>query len=111
ANALRKSRTSSIARDQAATSETIPGDEPADNTAGKDEEQQQEQTAEHKWPILSIVGDLLIQPDERQGADWRSPEVVHAAEDRHNDHLGRFRPEDVIGEDTAVEDAVERASE
>src|SRR5277367_1998005 len=111
ANDLRRSRTSSIASDQPPARQAKSGNEPADNAAGKHEQQHQQQTAEHKRPILGIVGDLLVEPNQRQGADRRSPEIIHAPEDGHNNDLGRFRPEHIIGKDTAAKDAVERAGE
>src|SRR5665213_1925391 len=85
--------------------------EPAEDAARKGEQQHQEDRPEHERPILGVVGDLLVEPNEGQRADRRSPEIIHAAEDRHDQHLGRFRPEHVIGEDAAAEDAVERPGE
>src|SRR5580704_4281805 len=91
-----------------ATSSTAPSPrslpqqvETADDAAGKDEQKHQKDRAEHERPILGIVGDFLVEPDDRQRADRRPPEIIHPAEDRHDHHLGRFRPEHVVGEDAA----------
>ena len=102
-------RPQASARDQPPAPTGESGDDPADDAAGKDEQQHQQDRAEHERPILGVVGDLLVEPDQRRGADRRSPEIAHAAEDRHDHDLGRFRPEHIIGEDAAAEDAVERA--
>src|SRR6185437_11922576 len=83
--------------------------QPANDAAGEREEQHQQDDAEDEGPILRVGGDLLVEPDQREGANRRSPEIIDAAEDRHDQHFGRFRPEDVIGEGAAVEDPVECA--
>src|SRR5690348_6012053 len=106
---LRSLRTSSIAGADTAAEQAETGDDAADDAAREEKEEDQQQAAEHKWPIFGVSGDLLVEPDERQGTHRRSPEIVHAAKDRHDDDLGRFRPEDVVGKDTAAENAVERA--
>src|SRR5579872_4776817 len=82
--------------------------QPADNAAGEEEQQYQQNDAEDKRPVLRVVGDRLVEPDQRGGADRRAPEKADAAEDGHDHHLGRFRPEHVIGKDPSAEDAVER---
>ena len=61
----------------------------------------------------SVYGDdLLVQPeisDER--AERRAVERAHAAEQRHDQHLGRLGPVGEVGEDAAVEDAEQPAGE
>src|SRR5215472_17727263 len=111
ANALCKSCTSSIAARDPVAGEAKAGDEATNDAAGKDEEQHQQNCTEHERPIFGIGGDLLVEPNQRQRADRRPPEKVHAAEDGHDDHLGRFRPENVVGKDAAAEEAVERPGE
>src|SRR5579871_3803998 len=107
AKLLCSSRTSSIAARYDPLQTRHSGHHPADQPAGKHKQQNEEQAAEHKRPILGVVGDLLVEPNKRRRPDRRPPEVIHAAEDRHDDDLGRFRPEYVIGKDAAAEDAVE----
>src|SRR5579871_3668677 len=77
----------------------------ADNSAGEDEQQDQKYDPEHERPVLGVGRDLLIEQYERRGADHRSPEVIDAAENGHDHHLGRFRPVDEVGKDAAIEDA------
>src|SRR6516164_8445997 len=107
ANALCKSWTSSIAARDPAPGETKSGDNAADDAAGEHEQQHQQNGAEDERPVFGIGGDLLIEPDQRHRADRRPPEKIHSAEDRHDDHLGRFRPEYIVGKHTAAEQAVE----
>src|SRR6185312_13787219 len=83
----------------------------ADNPPGKHEQQDQEDRAQHERPILRVVGDFLVEPNQGQRADRRSPEEIHAAEDRHDHDLGRFGPEDKVGEDAAAENPVQRTGE
>src|SRR5271166_2020179 len=101
---LRSLRTSSIAADDAAPGQAKSRREPADDAAGKGVEQHDQQRAEDERPIFGIGCGLLVQPHQRQCTNRRSPEIVHAAENCHDHDFGGFRPEDVIGENPAVED-------
>src|SRR5579863_7852288 len=111
AKLLLRERTSSIARRQIMPQAAEAGDKPADDAAGECEQQHQQDHAEDERPILRVVGDLLVEPDEGQRPDRRAPEKFDAAEDRHDDDLGGFRPEHIVGEDAAAENAVQRAGE
>src|SRR5215467_13413789 len=85
--------------------------EAADDATREAEQQHEQDGAEHERPVLRVVGDHLVEPDQGRGANRRSPEIAYAPEDCHDDDLRRFRPEDIIGEHTAAEDAVERAGQ
>src|SRR5579863_595286 len=108
---LLRLRISSTAWRKPMTELAISGDESAHDAAGEGIEQYQQDRAEDERPIFGIVGDLLVEPHQREGANRRAPEIVHAAEDGHDHDLGGFRPEDVVGENAAIEDTVERARE
>src|SRR6185437_7535318 len=85
--------------------------ETADDAAGEDEKQHQQDDAEHERPVFRVGGDLVVEQNERSGADHGPPEMLHAAEDGHDHHFGRFRPVDEIGEDAAAGDAEERSGD
>src|SRR5690242_1454369 len=61
----------------------------ADDPDGGGEQQDQEDRAEHKRPVMRVGGDGLVQPDQHRGAHRRPPEIAHAAEDGHDHDLGR----------------------
>src|SRR2546425_3134323 len=79
--------------------------------AGKAEQQDDQDSAEHERPVLGVRDDLLVQEDQHQGPDARPVEAPHAAEERHDEHFGRLRPVCEVGEDAPVEDAEESAGE
>ena len=68
-------------------------------------------SAEDQRPVLGVGDDLLVEPDQHEGAHARPVERAHAAEERHDQHLGRLGPVREVGEDAAVEDAEEAAGE
>src|SRR5258705_1211201 len=80
---FRTSRTSSMralfAR-EAAANERGGAREPA----GADEEQGDEDDAEDERPVLGVGHDLLVQPEQHEGAQGGAEEGAHAAEQRHN---------------------------
>src|SRR5215813_8863596 len=84
ANDLRSLRTSSIAADDAVPHQAKNRREPADDAAGKGVEQHDQQSAQDERPIFGKGRGLLVQPDQRQRADRRSPEIIHAAENCHD---------------------------
>src|SRR6202162_5210630 len=79
--------------------------------AGEDEEQHDEDDAEDERPVLRVGDDLLVQPDEDEGAQRRADEGAHAAQERHDQHLGGLGPVREVGEDAPVEDAEKPARE
>ncbi len=87
------------------------GRQTADDAAREGEQQHEQDGPEHERPVLGVGRGLLVEQHERRRADHRSPEMIDAAEDGHDHHLGRFRPVDVVGEDAAVEDAEQRAGD
>src|SRR6266545_657403 len=104
---LRRSRTSSTGhspRDAPSQAERR-----ARDAAREDEEQHDEDDPEDERPVLRVGDDLLVQPEEDQGAQSRAEEGAHAAQERHDQHLGGLGPVGEVGEDAAVEDAEERA--
>src|SRR5262245_29603745 len=107
-NDLEMPETSSIAQPLQVLPQQI---ETADDAAREAEQQDEQDGAEHERPVLRIVGDHLVEPDQPRGANRRSPEIAYAPEDRHDDDLGGFRPENIIGKHTAAEDAIERAGQ
>src|SRR5262249_58351605 len=78
--------------------------EAADDAAREAEQQDEQDGAEDERPVLRIVGDHLVEPDQRRGANRRSPKIAYAPEDRHDDDLGRFRPENIISEHAQAEE-------
>src|SRR5690348_6839065 len=84
---------------------THAGNDAADDAAGEGEEQHQQDDTEHERPVFRVGGDLVVEQDQRRSADHRPPEMLHAAEDGHDHHFGRFRPVDEIGEDAAARNA------
>src|SRR5687768_16951225 len=100
-NDLRMSRTSSTARPQ----KPVPrGVERAHDAAREHEEQHDQDAAQDEGPVLRVRGDLLVQHEQNERADGRPVEVPHAAEDGHDEHLGRLRPVREVREHTTVED-------
>src|SRR5678815_1802669 len=101
---FRRSRTSSMRA-------PLPPEAPADQRngarepAGEDEEQGDEDDAEDERPVLRVGHDLLVQPEQHEGADGGAEEGAHAAEQRHDEHLGRLGPVGEVRKDAAVEDA------
>ena len=47
----------------------------ADDAAGKDEQQHDQDRAEDERPVLRVGGDLLVEQDQHRGADRRAPEM------------------------------------
>src|SRR5581483_1488874 len=80
-------------------------DQGAGDAAGEDEEQDDQHHAHREGPILGVGGDLLVEHDEGGSPDGRPPECAHAAEDGHDQRLGRLGPVAEVGEHAAVEDA------
>src|SRR5712692_5184547 len=103
-NAFRTPRTSSTPGSSEPAAEAA---QRPDDAARKREQQDDEQRAEDERPVLRVRRDLLVQHEQDQRADGRAVEIPHAAEDRHDEHLGRFRPVGEVGKDAAVEDAEE----
>src|SRR6516165_3373410 len=105
-NDLEMSEISSIAR----LLETPPQrDDAADDAAREAEQQHQQDRAQHERPVFGVLGDLLVEQDEGRRADRRPPEIAGTAKDGHDEDFGRFGPENIVGENPAAEDAVERA--
>src|SRR6266850_5574668 len=106
---LRSSRTSSTRR---------PPREPAPETkggardpSGKDEEEHDEDGAEDEGPVLRVRDDLLVEPEEHEGAQGRAEEGAHAPQECHDQHLGGLGPGGEVREDASVEDAEEAAGQ
>src|SRR5882762_1851903 len=108
-NALRRSRTSSTPRPRPRTSPERGGR--AGESAREAEQQDDEHRAEHERPVLGVRDDLLVEQDQGQRPDAGTEEGTHAAEERHDQHLGGLGPVGEVGEDAAVEDAEEPAGE
>src|SRR5713226_3663900 len=106
-NALRTSRTSSMARAQARHR----GRQRPDDAAREGEEDHGQHRAEDEGPVLGVRGELLVQHEQDERAHRGAPEAPHPAEQRHDQHLGRLRPVGEVGEDAAVEDAEEATAE
>src|ERR1700675_2329620 len=107
---LRTSRTSSMRAPLALE----PGGEErngAREPAGEDEEQGDEDDAEDERPVLRVGHDLLVQPEQHEGAEGGAEEGPHAAEQRHDQDLGRLGPVGEVRKDPAVEDAEESPGE
>src|SRR3974390_798654 len=112
ANDLERPRTSSTdGPSLLAAKPSYAGGQAACDSPREDEQQDDKDGAEHKRPIFGVGGDLLVEQHERRRSDDRTPEMIDAAENGHDHHLGRFRPVDIIGEHTAVEDAEQGASD
>src|SRR5262245_38812467 len=75
--------------------------------AGEAEQQDDQDDAEHERPVLRVRDDLLVQQNQRQRADAGPPERAHAAEQRHDEDLGRLGPVREVGKHAAIEDAEE----
>src|SRR5687768_2070645 len=88
-NDLRMSRTSSTARPQQAVAGGV---ERAHDPTRKHEEEHDQDGAEDERPVLRVRRDLLVQHQQHERADGGSVEVAHAAEDRHDQHLGGLGP-------------------
>src|SRR5262245_33529021 len=107
--ALTRSRTSSTA--------CPPEDSPreradgAGDAAGEAEQEHDQDGAQHERPVLGVRDDLLVQENQDERADARADEGAHAAEQGHDQHLGRLRPVGEIREHAAVEDAEEPAGQ
>src|SRR5689334_3325136 len=101
-----RSRTSSTAWAPEPAAQQLRG---ARQPAGKAEQQHDEDDAEHEGPVLRVRDDLLVQQNQRQRAHARPPERAHAAEQRHDQHLGRLGPVREVREHAAIEDAEEAA--
>src|SRR3954464_2157501 len=80
----------------------------AEQATWEDEQQNEQDGAENERPVFGVGGDLLVQQYQHAGADHRAPEVVHPAEDSHDQHLGRFRPVEEVCKHAAIEDAEQR---
>src|SRR4051812_12799593 len=96
---FRMSRTSSTARPPDPAADQL---ERTRQTAREHEQQHDQDRAEHERPVLRVRGDLLVQENEDEGADGRAVEAPHAAQERHDQDLGRLRPVREVGEHTAV---------
>src|SRR6266536_2449177 len=70
--------------------------------AWEDEEQHDKDGAEDERPVLRVGDDLLVQPDENESAEGGADEGAHAAEERHDQDLGRLGPVREVGEDATV---------
>src|SRR3970040_2090787 len=87
---LRRSRTSSTARPPA---EPAPGGRRGTgDAAGEDEEEDDQDHPQDQRPVLGVGDDLLVEPEQRQGAHRRPEEGAHAAQERHHQDLGRISP-------------------
>src|SRR6516165_9235807 len=101
ANDLERPRTSSTDGPSFfAAKPSYAGGQAACDFPGECEQQNDKDGAEHERPIFGVGGDLLVEQHERRSSDDRPPEIIDATEDRHDHHLGGFRPVDIIGEDT-----------
>src|SRR5262245_28167248 len=105
--ALRTSRTSSMTHPQPGHA----GRQRADDAAGKREQDHDQHGPEHERPVLGVRGDLLVQHEQDERAHRGTPEIPHAAEQRHDEHLGRLRPVREVREHAAIEDAEEPTGE
>src|SRR5947207_5562448 len=87
------------------------GVERAHDAAREAEQQHDQDRAEDERPVFRVGRDLLVQHVQHERTDGRTPEVAGAAEDRHDQDLGRFGPVREVGKDAAVEDPEEPARE
>src|ERR1700675_4189516 len=107
---FRRSRTSSMRP-------LFPHEAVADQRGGareparEDEQQGDEDGAEDERPVLRVGHDLLVQPQQHEGAEGGAEEGAHAAEERHDQDLGRLGPVGEVRKDPAVEDAEESPGE
>src|SRR5499426_518724 len=102
-------RTSSTAEPRRETTERSA--DGAGDPAGKHEQQHDEDRAEDQRPVLGVGHDLLVQPDQGRCAHRRAEKRVDAAEERHDQDLGRLVPVREVREDAAVEDAEQAPGE
>src|SRR5215471_11666437 len=100
------SRTSSMATAPGEAARQAEGG--AGQAPGKREQQHDQDAAEDQRPVLGVGHDLLVEPDQDERADRGAGERAHAAEQRHDQHLGRLGPVREVREHAAVEDAEER---
>src|SRR5262245_4282171 len=83
---FRRSRTSSIGAPSAR--DEVPRERGgAGQPAGEHEEQEDEDGAQDQRPVLRVGDDLLVEPDQDEGADRGAVEGAHAAEQGHDEHL------------------------
>src|SRR5262249_28241581 len=103
---LVRSRTSSTLRPPEPTPQQHGS---ARQPAGEAEQQHHKDGAEHERPVLRVGDDLLVEKNQRERTDAGPPEGAHAAQQRHDQHLGRLGPVREVREHAAVEDAEEPA--
>src|SRR5262252_4574269 len=111
---LTRSRTSStahLARTQPTEEASGERTEGADDAAGEAEQEHDQDGPKNERPVLGVRDDLLVQEDQHERADARAEEGAHAAEEGHDQHLGRLRPVREVREHAAVEDAEEPAGQ
>ncbi len=65
--------------------------------AGKADDDERQDGAEHEAPILRERLQLILQQRERERADDRAEEIGEAAEHRHEHEMARVRPVDQLG--------------
>src|SRR6266567_1878260 len=106
---LRSSRTSSTRRPPREPAPEAKGG--ARDPSGKDEEKHDEDGAEDEGPVLRVRDDLLVEPEEHEGAQGGTEEGAHASQERHDQHLGGLGPVGEVREDASVEDTEEAAGE
>src|SRR6266478_4507147 len=86
-------------------------DHRAGQSAREDEEQDDQDAAQDQRPVLGVGDDLLVEPDEGHRAHRRAVEGAHAAQQGHDQHLGRLGPVREVREDAAIEDPEEPAGQ
>src|SRR6266404_7701666 len=84
-------------------------DNRAGQSAREDEEEDDQDAAQDQRPVLGVGDDLLVEPDEGHRAHRRAVEGAHAAQQGHDQHLGRLGPVREVREDAAIEDSEEPA--
>ena len=71
----------------------LPGQQFADEAAPeRDDADDEDRADDHRDPRADAVGQVVLQADDREGAEHRAGEGAHAAEQRHQHHLARERP-------------------
>src|SRR5262245_19768660 len=64
------------------------GAQGAEDAAGENEHQDDQDRAEDQRPVLSVCIDLLVEQDQDRSTYGRSPKVSDASQDGHDQNLG-----------------------
>src|SRR5215469_13090633 len=64
------------------------GRQAAYDATGEGEQQHDQDLAQHQRPVFGVRRDLLVEDDQRRGADHGTPEMLDAAQNGHDHDLG-----------------------